>query len=493
LEPIVQKAHKFQLKFRAFALDPSIRVCAFFGGLQSGKSVAGADAFRDLLYGPKPLRLPEQALGQVPEAWILSKSYVLAQAALNTFKWRTGHAFFSDNECRQLGLKRGDSNSYWLKPSPNGDNAPIMLRVRTAHDPDALRATPVLLAALCDEMAHWPEMAWMNLQGRGIVTRTKYLITTTPKGRNWLYYNVCLPGKENDAETPNLDILDTQIRVVECRSVDNPWADKKYLAQLRKKFGENYAQQELDGLFVSSSGLVYPTFDKVSHLRKLASYDPKHYPVRIIGVDPGYGDPYACGVWLRNVERRWWLADEFYQSAVITSDLIPWFKEQQRKWDIQKIFVDKRRPADIQELRKHGLKAGPNLELYYETDRRSILPMVRCVETIFREDRIRISPDCEWTIDELENYSYPDREARNRGENPVDYKNHAADAARYAIVSIEGHSYAGPGQLFATGPKGEFGPKPVRLPPKKRTLGQSLAVMEKLMEAEEKKRGPRQF
>lgn len=490
MEPIVHQAHKFQLAFLALALSTVVRVCAFFGGLQSGKSVAGADALRELLYGKNPLKLPLQSKGQVPEVWILSKSYVLAQAALNTFRWRAGHCFFSDNECRQLGLKRGDSNSYWLKPSPTGDGVPIMLRVRTAHDPEALRATPVLLAAWCDEMAHWPEMAWLNLQGRGIVTRTKYIVTTTPKGKNWLYYDVCLPGEAPEGS----QLHDPSIRAIKCRSVDNPWADKKYLEGLRKKFGENYAQQELDGLFISSSGLVYPAFDKTLHLRRPPSNDPKDYPIRIIGVDPGYGDPYAAGVWLRDKEKKWWLAEELYVQAAITSDLIPWFMEQKLKWDIQTIYVDKRRPADVKELRKHKLNAHPNLELYYENDRRTILPMVRCVESIIREGRLGgIHPDCEWHIDEFENYSFPDREAKNRGENPVDWKNHGMDETRYAIVSIEGKDYQGPGQLFSVGSKGEYGVKKPKLKRVKRTLGESVAIMEKWQEDQEAKLGPRQF
>jgi hypothetical protein len=499
-EPIVQRAHKFQLVFVALALSAVVRIVAFFGGLQSGKSVAGADALRELLYGENALRLPPQAKGQVPEVWILSKTYVLAQSALNTFKWRAGHCFFSDNECRQLGLKRGDSNSYWLKPSPNGDGVPIMLRVRTAHDPEALRATPVLLAAWCDEMAHWPEMAWTNLQGRGIVTHTKYVITTTPKGKNWLHREVLIPGEENEKENPNPDIVPPDekgwVRVVKCRSVDNPWADKKYVQSLRKKFGENYAQQELDGLFISSSGLVYPLFDRFKHLKKPPSLNPDDYPIRIIGADPGYGDPYACGVWLRDKDRVWWLVDELYiPSAAITDDLIPWFAEMKKKWNIQKIWVDKRRDSDAKLLRKNGFNAQPNLELYYEKSRLTILPMARCVETIMSEGRIRIHPDCEWTIDEFENYSYPDREARNRGENPVDYKNHAMDAMRYAIVSIEGANYAGPGVLFSTGPRGDYAPKKPKKPFVKlqRTLGQSIAVVERMMDEKEKERGPRQF
>lgn len=486
-DPIVNQAHKFQIEYMKKAADPRVKIAAFFGGLQSGKSVAGADATRDRLYGDSPVKLPKQSQGQMPEVWILSKIYDLAQTAFRTFQWRAGHAMFSDGECRQLGLKRGDKNSYWLKPSPGGDNKPILLRVRTAKDPEAMRATPSLLLAWCDEMAHWPELTWQNLQGRGIVAGTKYLVTTTPKGKNWLYRDVYIPGTSK-AET----LRDQEIQVTECRSIDNPWASKKWIASLRKKMGPQYAEQELDGMFRDDTGLVY-SFDRQIHVEPLPSMNPMDYPIRIMGADPGYGDPYACGVWLRDIRKRWYLAEEFYKTHQTTTDIIPWAKSMFSKWKLQKAFVDKRRPTDVKDMRRAGIPAAPNLELFYENDRRTILPMIRVVESLFREDRLRITPDCEWHMDEFENYCFPSRDDKNSGENPVDFRNHGMDEARYALCSMEGHNYVGPGQLFAVGPKGEFGSKPKRLPPVKRTLGQSIAVVEKTMDEKEKQNGPRQF
>lgn len=487
MEPIIQRAHPKQLEYRRHATNPKVKIAAFFAGLQSGKSVAGADATRECIYGDHPLKLPPQSKGQTPEVWILSKIYDLAQTAFRTFEWRAGHTLFTDNECRQLGLKRGDKNSYWMKPSPGGDGRPILLRVRTAKDPEAMRATQSLLLAWCDEMAHWPELTWQNLQGRAIVAGTKFLVTTTPKGKNWLYRDVYIPGTSKANRDP-------EIEVTACRSIDNPWASKKWIESLRKKMGPQYAEQELDGLFRDDTGLVY-SFDREIHVRNLPSLDPDYYQIRVAGADPGYGDPYACGVWLRDAERRWWLAEEFYKTHQTSTDVLPWARDMDRKWKLQKWWMDKRRPTDIQDFRRAGLKAAPNLELYYENDRRTIMPMVRVVEALFREDRIRITPDCEWHMDEFENYCYPSREEKNAGENPVDFRNHGMDEARYSLCSMEGHNYTGPGVLFAQGPRGDWGPKkpPVKLKPLRRTLGQSIAAMEKTMDEKEKQLGPRQF
>lgn len=426
--------HEHQRRFCAEAMTH--RTTAFIGGLQAGKTIAGADALGQLLYGTvdeatgaetQPLQLPEQIRGKLhPEAWILSKSYTLADQAWQYFQWRNADAILSLSECKKRGLVRSDARTHWLRASEPGAKE-IRVRVRTAHDPEALRATGVLVAAWCDEVAFWPEDAWLNLQGRGIVTPTRYLITTTPRGRNWLYRDVYRPAKSGE---------DPDMAVVECRSIDNPWASKAYLAKLRKKFGPDYAAQELDALFTSLVGYVYD-FDRVEHMADLPSQDAEHYPVRVIGVDPGYGDPYAAGVWLRDADRRWWCAAELYRTKAITADLEPWFAAQMAKWRPQKIYCDKRRPSDWQMLRKMGFPAVPNIDVFGEDDRRTVMPMIRIVQRVMREDRLRISHECEWHAEEFEKYAYPDREARNAGENPQDYANHCMDEMRYAISSVE--------------------------------------------------------
>jgi hypothetical protein len=473
---IVQEQHQYQERFCELAAQH--RTTAFFGGLQSGKSVAGADALQDMLYGDDALRLPAQSQGLFPEIWILSKSYTLADQAMAYFRWRAGSVIYTPQECKRLGLKRGDSRTTWLKPNPKADNKPILARVRTAHDPEQLRATGVLLIAWCDEIAHWPELAWLNLQGRGIVTPTRYLITTTPKGKNWLYRDVYLPAKNG---------TDSQIAIVECRSVDNPWADKAYLEKLRAKFGSDYAAQELDALFTANVGYVYD-FDRTLHMRQPPEKDPGWYDGVVAGVDPGYGDPYAVGWWGYETKTRadgrrtWWLLDEFYQqSKATTDDLLPMFRERQNRWKARAYYVDKRRPSDYLLLRKAGLPALPNVEVQFsETDRRTVMPMVRICQTLMQEGRLFFAPHCEWHAEEAENYAFPDREDRNRGENPQDWKNHGMDEMRYAICGVEG---------LATNRKPQYRPEYVPKPQKRSYRIPSVAEQMQAQEAKWEKQG----
>ena len=437
---LAESEHDFpaQEDFVATGLYKRPQITAAFGGLQSGKTLGAADLLYLLLYGDNPHTLPPHLAGKTPmEVWILSKSYALVDTALSTFRMRVPEdIWMTDSECRRYNLKRHDSRTWWLRPREHGiDTLPIILRGRTAADPEAMRATPTLGIAWGDECAHWKQEAWQNLLGRGIVARPKFILSTTPKGKNWLYRDVYAPGFSGQ---------DQSISIHQWRSIDNPYADKEYINKLRVKFGKAYAEQELEALFTSNVGYVYD-FDRTMHMNKpLPSEEADHYPVRILGVDPGYGDPYAVGVWLRDEYGGWWLADEFYQTRRTTEEIIPWFRTICAKWKIQMAYVDKRRPSDRICLARAGIPALPNREFHGENDRRTVMPMIRMCQQLFRQGKINIASHCEWFAEEAENYAFPDNDEKNMGENPVDFRNHAMDAMRYAIASIEEVPVASP-------------------------------------------------
>ena len=427
-KPTLQKA------FLLAAIDPAKQYVVAFSGLQGGKTLVGSDADYLKLYGPNPVMLPPHMRGRTPaEFWIASKNYRLARVALETFKWRTPRKIWlTDAQCRQMGLKRDDKDHFWLAPrSGTDDPCPVSLRVRTASDPDSLRATPNLVLLHADELAHWKEEAWMNAQARGIVARTQFVVTTTPKGRNFCYRDLYMPGTREVNPDPS-------VAVFTWTSTDNPHADKVFIERLRKKFGKDYARQELDAHFITNVGYVYD-FDRARHMKDpLPSQNAEDYIARVVGVDPGYGDPYAAVLCLKDKNARWWVASELYlPSKAIVDDAYPTIKIWCDRWNVQAVYVDKRRPTDWELLRRKGIRAIPNVDVFGEEDRRTVMPMVRMIQRLFREDRIRVDADCEWFAEEAENYAFPEREEKNAGENPVDYRNHLMDAIRYAICSVD--------------------------------------------------------
>ena len=430
-----------QIPFIAACADPAIQYAAAFCGIQSGKTLGGADGTYAALQGPNPVMLPKHMRGKTPiEAWMVSKSYALCETQLETFRWRTPPAMWaSDADLKRWGLTRGDRYTHWLKPSPYrlkaGDPCPIKLRMRTAKDPESMRATPVLGLLWGDEAAYWPPRSVQNAMGRAIVARTKFIFTTSPRGKDYLYRTVALPGG-----WPLGGGSDAKIAAFGWSSADNPYADKDHLARLHRLLGREYAKQELEGLFTDAIGYVYGMFDRTVHMRKPPSQDPNYYPVRVGGIDPGIRDPYAAGIWCRDKDGCWWQTWEFHETGQSSARLAPLFKIAQEQWKVKTWYVDKRRPSDIMDLRDAGIRVLPNLDVHFEADARTVAPMVAYCRELMRAGKLYIDENHEWTAEEFEKYHYPDEvdeREKNTQDTPVDWMNHHMDQMRYAICSVD--------------------------------------------------------
>lgn len=444
----------FQRGYIEDCVNPAYQYVAASCGLQSGKTYAECDGGYLALYGENPIMLPKEIRGKIPmEVWLISRNYTQAEVLFDTFKSRTPPEIWAtDQQLRAWGVKRGDRFTHWLVPrAKSGDPCPIKLLVRTASDPESLRATNKLGLAICDELAHWKPLAWNNLQARGIVVKTKFLIATSPKSKNFFYRSIALPGGYKPGHKGKHPKLDEKIALHTWTSQDNPKADKEHIERLRKLFGREYARQELDGMFTEQVGYVYGEFDRTTMMVDPPSLEPDDYELIIGGIDPGWTDPYAAGVWGKHKDSdgvsRWYQLWELHETQTTADDLAYLFLEQQAQWKVKKWYCDKRRPTDINRLVKNGVKVEPNIDIHAENDARTIPVMLAVCQGLMQQGRIRIGREHEWTAEEFENYHYKDPnpdDPRNTQDIPADWSNHHMDQMRYAICSVEEIPKGGP-------------------------------------------------
>lgn len=102
-----------------------------------------------------------------------------------------------------------------------------------------------------DEAAYVPISAYQAADATMLaVADPKTIITTTPCGKNWVYDEF-----QSGAVGPKKKPTHESFRF---KSTDSPYANPAKLAELREKYGQRQAEQELNAIFFGDGGSVFP-------------------------------------------------------------------------------------------------------------------------------------------------------------------------------------------------------------------------------------------
>lgn len=154
---------------------------------------------------------------------------------------------------------------------------------RSADHPDSLRGPTLTGGFFFDEAAIVPtSQPWRILYQRVSATKGFGILTTTPKGANWLLREIIRPWQKGDK----------RYHFVKWRSVDNPVFDKQMYYDALKYQDVRWVKQEYDAEMQDFGGLVFPEFDDTIHTDTLL-YD-ENLPV-YWGVDFGIANPTYIG------------------------------------------------------------------------------------------------------------------------------------------------------------------------------------------------------
>jgi len=384
------------------------RFAALIGGIGSGKSIGGAArALAAALgqCGPAKMRAPNIGVVTAP-------TYpMMRDATLVTFREIAGRVVTDFNKSEMRATLANGSE----------------ILFRSADNPDRLRG-PNISWWWGDEAAYYHRDVWRVMIGRlrqyGAFGRA--WVTTTPKGRNWLYQEFAQADR------------DTHV-MFKVRTADNPFIEAAYYETLRASYAGDFGRQELDGDFVAFEGLVYPEFSQDAHV---TSALPDTFRYHVAGVDWGYVHPGVINVYGVDSDGRMWLRHEEVARKRTIDEWVVAAQQLNATYRIETFYCDTAEPSYLQAFVDGNLNAVPATK--------DVLPGINAVKArlVVRGDgrpRLLYGAWCRHNIIEKEQYAWAEgrdglREAVRKANDDC------SDAERYAVMGVDG---GGDGALFA--------------------------------------------
>lgn len=315
----------------------------------------------------------------------------------------------------------GDSIEHMTMSSPinarmtNGST----IFFRSADQPENLRG-PSISWWWGDEAALYHKDVWRIMLGRlrqGGKLGYAWL-TTTPKGRNWIYQEFIQKQRERYA-------------IFKARTKENTFIDKEYYEMLAESYTGDFARQELDGDFVAFEGLIYPFFDRDTHIS--TRKQPDQFAMVVAGVDWGYANPGVIVVYGVDGDGRMWGLHEEYARRRRVEEWADLAKQLEQQYKVEFYFCDPAEPDNIDAFNRMGVRAVPaenevwlgiqsvNNRLPVQGDNLS---------------RLILPPEFVNTASEFEQYQWAEHK-EGLHDKPKKVNDHTMDATRYASVGVD--------------------------------------------------------
>ncbi len=354
---------------------------AYIGGIGSGKSFAGACKVL--------ARIGNKELGM-----IAAPTYPMLRDATR----RTMIEIF---ELYGLGYELHKTENVITIPRTGHE-----ILCRSLDNPDTLRG-PNLAYAWVDEGGLIDREGWRVVKGRvRDGDNPQAWITTTPKGRNYLWEEW-----ERDATGNELDPTHPLYRVKTTENYHLPegWAEGL-------GYTEEFYDQEIGGEFVAFEGLVYPGFNRTAVRR----VDTEGWRTTL-GIDIGARNPTAILTLRISGTSRIHIERERYQRNLDSDEITDAITDTMRESGAQFAYCDPSAKAYINSWQKRGLKVKPA--------NNDVMRGIQIVKAAIA-DGLTVDPSCVNTIAEFESYRWSDGDK----DQPVKQNDHALDSLRYALV-----------------------------------------------------------
>lgn len=348
--------------------------------------------------------------------WVVSPTY---KQSKNIY-WRS-----LINEIPKDIIKKRNESEIYLELI-NGS----LIELKGADQPDNLRGAGVKGVVL-DEYAFMKPEVWEKIIRPMLLDSKGWAIfISTPNGFNH-FYDLAESAKEK-----------TNWSYYHATTYENPYIDKQELDEERKHTDEDTFAQEYLGEFKKVKGLVYPTFNRETHVitRDNIPTDGTRY----LGIDFGFTNPTAAIYALVDYDNNWYIYDEVYQSRLTSKQATDTIKRKMKDDYFAGIVGDSEAAQEISNYEEHGIHVEP---VKKRAD--SIRTGIRLIQDRLRiqegtgKPKLFVASHCKNTIWEFETYRYApkhlekhEEEERNLPEEPLKFNDHAMDALRYMFLEF---------------------------------------------------------
>jgi hypothetical protein len=265
---------------------------------------------------------------------------------------------------------------------------------------------------IIDEAARVPDELYRAVRPMLAVSGGRMICMSTPYGKRGFYYEAWAHGGD-----------DWQRMEVHAEQV--PRITPHFLAEERRCLGDSFFRQEYQCSFESIEGLVYPGLAGCALPPTAGASEP--VGKRVGGMDFGYNSPFAA-VWgvLDGQDILWLTGEHFCRGRPLSyhAGKIP----KTVFW-----YCDPAGANERAELRCADFKVVKGVN--------AIRPGIAAVSARIQSGRLRILPgQCPNLLMEAGLYRYDPR--LPDAETPLDEHNHAMDALRYLVSSLDKHRLA---------------------------------------------------
>jgi len=372
---------------------------AFIAGIGAGKSLAGS---------VRALRAAQGWIGatriKTPNLGIVTApTYdMLRDATLRTFRELAGNAVADFNKNEMMAtLRNGSEIIFRSTQHPERLRGP---NISWWWGDEAALYTPDVRKIMIGRLRQYGVQGWEWL-------------TTTPKGRNWIWQTWVRQRRE-------------EYDLVKASSRDNVYLDRAIIDAWESEYTGDFAAQELDAEFVAFEGLIYGEFDRHRHV---LSAVPETFPRYVAGVDWGFANPGVIVVVGVDTDGRAYVVREVYERKRRVEEWVSMAQQLRGAYRIERFYCDPAAPDNIKAFVDGGLPAEPannSVQTGIQTVKN------RLVVQADGRPRLLLGREAVNLASEFEQYQWAANRHGVRDE-PVTANDHAVDALRYAMMGID--------------------------------------------------------